>query len=392
MRKISADYIFPISSTPIKNGIIIINDKGIIEEVIDPKENTINIEDIEYHEGFICPGFINAHCHLELSHLKNKISPKKGLDHFIKNLVNLREVSPDIIQDAIVKAENEMIINGIVAVGDICNENYSLLQKKKGNLKYYNFIEVYGFHPKSADVAFAKGIKLFDEFLKISNDTSITAHAPYSASVELLKKINACAGRSSVLSMHNQESDEENNFFISKQGSVLDRLKYFGIETDFWQAAGSSSVTAIVKHFSPDKKLQLVHNTYTSPEDVEWVKRYSSLIWWCFCPKANLYIENKLPNIQYFVDKNLKITVGTDSLASNWGLSILEELKIIARHFPISLEKMLGWATINGAELLGFDSELGTLEKGKKPGLNLIKEVNPNTLHLTDASHLKVLY
>jgi cytosine/adenosine deaminase-related metal-dependent hydrolase len=86
-----------------------------------------------------------------------------------------------------------------------------------------------------------------------------------------------------------------------------------------------------------------------------------------------LYIENRLPNYQYFLDTGAKMTIGTDSLTSNWQLSILEEMKTIARFQSyVPFQTLLRWATINGAEALGFDDQLGSIEVGKKPGLLLL--------------------
>ena len=85
--------------------------------------------------------------------------------------------------------------------------------------------------------------------------------------------------------------------------------------------------------------------------------------------------KNKLPNYEFFINKKSLVTIGTDSLASNKSLSILDELKTIAKHFPrIPLQTLLLWATKNGADFLGFN-QLGTIEKGKKPGLNLLKNI-----------------
>ena len=135
MRKISADYIFPVSSPPVKNGIIIVDDKGLIADIIEPVVSGYSLEDVEYHEGFICPGFINTHCHLELSYLKGKIKEHSGLDQFIIQLENIRKgINEEDKVEAILNAEQEMINNGIVAVGDICNNNSTFSTKNKNNI------------------------------------------------------------------------------------------------------------------------------------------------------------------------------------------------------------------------------------------------------------------
>jgi cytosine/adenosine deaminase-related metal-dependent hydrolase len=83
-----------------------------------------------------------------------------------------------------------------------------------------------------------------------------------------------------------------------------------------------------------------------------------------------LYIENKLPEYQIFRDADAKVTIGTDSLTSNWQLSIWEEIKPYANiNHTFRWKKLLTWATINGAEALSYDDRLGSFEVGKTPGI-----------------------
>ena len=97
-------------------------------------------------------------------------------------------------------------------------------------------------------------------------------------------------------------------------------------------------------------------------------------MFWATCPNANLYIENKLPNYQHFLETQATVCVGTDSLTSNWQLSILDEIKTILKlQSYLTFDTVLEWATINGAKALGFDHELGSIEIGKTPGLVLLE-------------------
>ena len=124
---------------------------------------------------------------------------------------------------------------------------------------------------------------------------------------------------------------------------------------------------------SKQSKIILVHNTFTSKKDVKWTKENNYDTYWCTCPKANLYIENSLPDYSIFDTDTL--CVGTDSLASNNSLSILEELKVLKENSDFDLNTLLKIACKNGAEALGFEN-LGTFEKGKIPGLNLINNLD----------------
>ncbi|MFI5142357.1 MAG: amidohydrolase family protein, partial [Bacteroidia bacterium] len=116
-----------------------------------------------------------------------------------------------------------------------------------------------------------------------------------------------------------------------------------------------------------------VHNTFTNQDDISFAADYNQHLFWCFCVNANLYIENKVPNVNLFTQNNCNITLGTDSYASNWTLSIFDEIKTLQKHFPnIELNTLLTWATLNGANYLGIQNKYGSIQKGKTPGLNLI--------------------
>ena len=143
MRFLTADYLYPLHISPIKGGVLQLSDEG---EVIAIFENRTNIssEKLEIFEGILCPGFVNAHCHLELSHLLGVVEKGKGFLDFVGAVQQRNEYSNEKILEAIENAEKQMIKNGIVAVGDICNTTDTLFQKQKDNLKYYNFIEVFG--------------------------------------------------------------------------------------------------------------------------------------------------------------------------------------------------------------------------------------------------------
>src|SRR5665213_2697090 len=127
MKSFKADYIFPVNAAPLKNGIVTIDDSGKIISVTD--QNTYsetNDRPVEHLNGIICPGFINTHCHLELSHLRGKIEQHKGLVNFIKEVQKFRGADINQINDAALQADDEMYQNGIVAVGDIVNTNVSI--------------------------------------------------------------------------------------------------------------------------------------------------------------------------------------------------------------------------------------------------------------------------
>ncbi|MBC7744896.1 MAG: amidohydrolase family protein [Flavobacterium sp.] len=370
----SASYILPVSSEPVKNGVVAINDQGEILKVYSQESAESIKEPIEYHEGIIVPGFVNSHCHLELSHLHKKIQLGKGLLPFIKDVLKEREASDLVIVNAMKKADKAMFENGIVAVGDVSNNSLSKKVKEESSLYYHTFVEMTGFQPDKAEENFKLGLEIKEEFYPLP--TSITPHAPYSVSKDLFKYFRTYSEeKENIFSIHSQETEEENKLYRYKTGDFLEFYKSMGIELDFFKPQARNSVQSIIPLLPKNQKILLVHNIYTSLKDIYFVRRFGRDVTWCFCPNANLCIESRLPKLDMFIPHDFNMTLGTDSLASNDKLSILSELKVLGKHFPtIPLTTTIKWATLNGAKFLGIDHYYGSIERGKKPGLNLITE------------------
>ena len=352
--------------------VLITKKDGTIEAIVGVEEAG---EQIQHFDGILSPGFINAHCHLELSHLKNKIGVNVGLQEFVKQIVAIRKVEEHIIADAIEKAEDEMFTNGIVAVGDICNTLDTLSVKEKHKLAYYSFIELYDLDPTRAYDKIKAGVIMQDAFQDKCIRAALVPHAPYSVSFNLWKLLTNYFG-SNTISMHNQETKDENEFFEKKSGSFLGMYERTKVSLDFFEATGRSSLQSVLPYFKKAARSILVHNSFTSKEDIQAVEKEMPNSFWCLCPNANWYIEKTLPPIDLLRSQNATIVLGTDSYASNWSLNIMDEIKTIQKHFSsIPLAEMLQWATMNGARALQMESSVGSFEKGKKPGVVFIEGV-----------------
>ncbi|MET4082414.1 cytosine/adenosine deaminase-related metal-dependent hydrolase [Pedobacter sp. UYP30] len=370
----SADWIFPVSSPPIKNGVIAVNEGGIIAEIFSAEQAKTIKAEVKKYRGAIVPGFINTHCHIELSAMRGIVPKHTGLVKFVETVITKRGQSTEEIDSAMLAADAAMWQNGIVAVGDISNNLGSKKIKLQSNIHYHTFIETLGFNPAKAEEILENAIALRDEFLPLKS--SIVPHAPYSVSAKLIGLLNDYASiNNDFLSIHNQESQAENLFFEKREGDFLPFFNFLGIDVSHFQASGKSSLKTWLSAFETQKTL-LVHNTFSSKADVEFAKQHNPNLYWCLCPQANLYIENTLPDVQMLIDEEVKITLGTDSLASNDQLNILAEMQILQKQKNIPFENLLSWATKNGAGFLNLDAQFGSLEKGKRPGLNLIQLSN----------------
>jgi aminodeoxyfutalosine deaminase len=358
-----------------ENMVLVTAESGtVIELVAEPDAG----DDILKYDGILSPGFINCHGHLELSHMKGKIPRSTGLVDFVYKVVTERHHPETEILAAIENAEDEMLRNGIVAAGDICNNTLSLSQKSKGRIYYHNFIEASGFDPSMSEERFTRSLDIFRQYaanyaLPVESN-SIVPHAPYSVSEELWNRIIYFPGNH-LFSMHNQEIASENEWFIDKKGEMGLLYEKMEIDSSHFSAAGRSSLQAVLPKFLANQKILLVHNVFTSEDDIAFSKTVDADVYWCFCPNANKYISDRLPPIEQFINHDCKMVLGTDSLASNDELNILSEIKIIRQNFPsVSLETILQWATSNGAIALEMEALLGTFKKGKRPGILLLNE------------------
>jgi cytosine/adenosine deaminase-related metal-dependent hydrolase len=374
-RKLKADYLFDGYQLLPENSVLICDQHGTIEGVFDERQVG---GDSETFGGMIVPGFINCHCHLELSHLKGLIPENQGLVNFLLSVMSQRFKPSALKKELMLKAEKEMLDVGIVAVGDISNTIDSGYVKAAKRLDYYQFIELLGWAPKMAVERYEAAKNLANEFINLGFDEkhlSLVPHAPYSISAELWDLISE-GFRGKTITIHNQESLAENEFFATGNGDLNRLYTELKMDNDHFKAPGSRSLPYYLNKLTEADRILLVHNTFMNEADLREACKFSDGLFLCLCPNANLYIENRLPDVPLFLKHTSRIVLGTDSLASNHQLSILEEIKAIKKIFPgITSAEMLIWATSNGAKALLFDSGLGDFTKGKNPGIVLIENL-----------------
>lgn len=380
-RKITGTTLFNGLQLLPKGTVLIAGKDGSIVDLVPESEAG---DDVEYFSGTISPGLVNAHCHIELSHLKGRIPRNSGLCAFVEQVMRSRNESSGARQESMEAACLRMEQEGIVAVGDICNSADSLGLKRSSRLYWHNFIEVSGMDPHSVTGRLAAMQAITEKFQQTfahaadmagaPSCISLTPHAPYSVASELFREINLRTARQ-LISMHNQESEAENRLFRDKSGDFLQLYERLGIDIKAFQPSGKSSVQSVLPHFNNIQKLLLVHNCFTDREDLEFIRRqvgegFIGEASFCICPNANLYISNILPPIPLLRETGVQICIGTDSLASNEQLSLIAEIRVLQQNHPeIPLEEILQWATYNGARALAIEGELGQFKKGSRPGI-----------------------
>ncbi len=389
MRTISAQILFPINTDPMYNGYIKVDDSG---KIIEIGELTKETESTEFYNGVLVPGFVNSHCHIELSHLNGAFTQASGMAGFIRQINKLRLSVAESERRKFIHEQMEFLYNqGVSAMGDISNCNESFEEKSKSPLYTRTFLEVFGTEPSDSENIINEVSKLKKEADTYGIEAAPTPHSCYTMSRKLIKETLKLGLESGFISYHNQESSEEEELLISGTGPLAKEYKQRGLSTP--EVTGKSSLLYFLDIISEIRKtpvnenILLIHNTNTNEESVKNALKKIENVFWVLCPLSNLFIHRELPPIELLRASGAKIALGTDSLSSNTVLSIVEEIKTIHKYFPtIPLQEILQWATINGAKALAKDKEFGSFEIGKSPGIVLIDNIDFKNLQLTEQS------
>ncbi len=337
------------------------------------------------------PGLINAHSHLELSYLQGAIPPGCGYTGFAAGMSSVRDEFPDAERlYALSAADAALWKQGVSAVADISNGATTFAAKSRSRIYYHTFLELFGLNvrldaslgPVGAD-AERRGLVY-----------SATPHSLYSLEDgPLLEAVNGFsfkdvavygseAGKKPPLSVHFMESPGEADLF-GRHGEMWNWYGERGWKPSFpgRYSSPADRLTALVP---PERDIMLIHNCCITEEDMDKIiGHFTGRVTWVLCPRSNKYITGLTPPVQLLRRRGANIAVGTDSLASNHSLDMVEELK---QFTGIPLEELLRWATANGAEALGVGNSLGSFETGTKPGVTLITGIDWERKTLTPQS------
>lgn len=392
VQRFSANYIYTVTEPPIKNGVVVLDSNGFVSKVINPGKLVQELPNTEFHNGVIVPGFVNTHCHLELSHLKGVLVESTGIAGFVRQVRGVRKSDSAEIQKAIRDAIYCIKSHGIVAVGDICNTSDTIDIKQDADILFYNFIEQFGLDETTANDRFIQSKQLLNLFRKsLGDSSSITPHSTYSLSNKLWSLIkDEIKSEIHPVSIHYGESNEEYLLLKEHSGPLAINFKDLGIPINLPECNSPSEVA--ISYIPKTSKVLFIHNTFTSKEEILQLKTNFKDSFFVLCPSSNLFIEGVLPDVNMLLESGVQISLGTDSYASSSTLSIFDQMMILLEAFPnLTFNQVLGWATINGAKALDFDSKVGTIEIGKQPGLNLITNFDFKLMKPTQKSVIKRL-
>lgn len=364
--KINAGYVIADSGNIYENASIIINQGGYIAAV-GPAERLAKMRVSRTYNmpnHAICPGFVNAHCHLELSFLKGKLAPGEPFTHWIKSLVKKRmRTSPRTVVAGIKRGIHRLIETGTTCVGDISATGLVTRRLIESGLRAIVFHETIGYQP---EVAGKKLKELVDRVEGAQRSSLVThgvsPHAVYTVSPELMKKVAAYArGEGRRLAIHLCETPEESRFARRGDGVFREFLNNFGVSTADYPA--TSPVNAVMRTGALEGALA-IHMNCATPRDIAALKRAHGKA--VICPNSNRWFGRKTQHpLLKMMDIDIPCGIGTDSLASNDDLCMAEEIATLAETFPeLPSTRLFQLATEGGAKALGFPEGYGTLRPG----------------------------
>lgn len=374
MRRFAAKYVYTLTaSEPLLNAFVEVEEDGTIRRIGPCEEGEALLD------GAIVPGFVNAHCHVELSYMKGLFRKGTGMAGFIDQINALRDTSsPEEKLASLQAAMDGMWEQGVVAMADISNCDDSFAVKAAHPMYTRTFLEVFGAQPAECQEVMRSVRALQEKAQALGLDAAPTPHSCYTMSPQLVTASSMAGLESGYLSFHSEESEEEEEMMRLGRGPMWDNRKANGIPTP--PVTGTSSLEYFLDRLLagglrapiPGHVL-LVHECCLTAEGAAKAKKVLSEPFLAVCPLSNLFIHRMLPPIPVMRESGIPICVGTDSLSSNDALCMVDELYCLQQAFPeVPLEQLLEWACLNGARFLGKEDTLGTLEPGKNPGLVFI--------------------
>ena len=382
MKRIAAEYLYTLEGdAPVRNGYVEFDEDGTVLATGVTEDPSA---EAEFFRGAVVPGFVNTHCHVELSSMKGLFRKGSGMAGFIDQINALRDTKSREEKIADIRFwMDKMYADGVSAMADISNCADSFAIKAAHPMYTRSFLEVFGTEPEDCDAVMDSVRRLKEVADSFGLDAAPTPHACYTMSPELMTVASREGLRSGFLSFHSEESDEEEQMLRTGSGPMWDNRKAAGMSTP--PVTGKSSLLYFLDrlqaaHPAPfDEHILLVHEVCMDREGIDAVKAVMRHPFVVLCPLSNLFIHNVLPPVRLMMEGGLKLTVGTDSLSSNDTLDMLKELFCLQENFPfLDLQTLLVWACRNGAEFLGKEGSMGSIAPGKKPGLVHISSLSPS--------------
>jgi cytosine/adenosine deaminase-related metal-dependent hydrolase len=386
MLLLKSKYLLKDPHSAIKNGAVLIDDGKV---KFAGRANDINNHEscqiVDLESSVIVPGFVNTHTHLDLTHLHNFIKYNGNFTDWIRQLVKAKkEWTESEYLSSIRSGIKKSLESGTTTVADITRNGLALEELQKSKIRKTLFYELIDFDPDSAESTIDN---LKAKLRKVrQNDLlsiGIFPHAPYTASEDLYRKSKSVSEESGyAIATHISETIDEANFLTRGAGHFVSLLRDFDMLKE-WKPPGLRPVNYMNNIGFLENGCILVHCNYLTGEEVDYIDESNSTI--VFCPRSHKYFRHKDHPFYMLGNRDINIALGTDSLASNESLSILDEMKYIhTQHKTLKPRDILYMGTIAGATALRLNNKIGKLEEGYDADIVVIDIKNETVTNIYD--------
>ena len=375
--QLAAQWILPIAQPPLEDGVIAVRDGSIESVGFRGEFPEVDVE--ELGQVILMPGLINAHAHLELGHLRGVIERARDLPEWLERLVaSQSDLDADRLGEqtaaAVQSGAGESLRAGVTTVGDISRlGDITRPLLRDGPLRVVSFGEVLGI---------GRGRHQLDERLRLAADprfqsdhliTALSPHAPYSIDAAGIEQVVAHARQHDMRTcIHLAESIEEIQFLQTGRGRFREMLERLGVWDDAIAIPKATPVRYLFELGALGPECLIAHGNYLDEEEIDLLCATGTSV--AYCPRTHTYFGHQRHPIVELMGGGVNVCVGTDSLASNPSLSVLEELACVHRQHPeLPVDAVLALGTINAARALGLAREVGTLEPGKQADLAVFR-------------------
>lgn len=385
---LKAKYIISSHSEIITDGYLTVNGSNI--ETVGKSEDLNNNESfnvIDFGNAAIMPGLINAHAHLELTDLYGIKIPDKKLTTWIWHLMRAKmKWKEQEYTNSLQNGIKQSLELGTTTVFDITNSGYAFSVLNGSNIRKVIFNEVIAFDPVHVSTVIESAKEKLTK-INESNDLvrlGISPHAPYTVSSELY---TACAELAKELKLplctHIAETKEEVEFLTKGTGLFTGFMAKLRLLPQDWQAPGETPVKFLAQTGLLKKKPLLIHCNYLTDEEILTIKESDSTV--VYCPRSHHFFEHTDHPVKKLLENKINVAIGTDSLASNESLSILDEMKTLNNINQIPPQTIIKMATENGAAALDMDNMIGKIKPGYCADLSVISLPDQNDSDLYKA-------
>ncbi len=332
--------------------------------------------------SIIIPGLVNAHTHLELSHVGSPIDAGGSFTSWLGRIIDInRRTTADTRSRAVAEGARRSLAAGVTCLGDISYGGDGWTKLRASPIRSTRFVEIFGHRPREVSHRVSNQLDLLarqgfmppgnqppaaDDECRPDHRAGLSPHAPYSAGVRAFMAARRAADQHNLpLATHLHEHADEIELYRSGRGTFRKWLPLRALLTlARFKPTGRSPIATLGEAGFFSSPVLVAHANYLDDADIEILRRSRSSV--VYCPRSHAHFNHPPHPVRLLLQAGVNVALGTDSLASSPSLSILDEMRFLRQHRPdISPGELLRMATSAGATALGRAESTGRLLAGQ---------------------------